>query len=94
MISIYSFLPRCTELHKLHNDLIFLKWQSSGYELGESDFYFTGDVYLDFSERGLVNSYEDLYNIQGKKDTHHVDYIYYDYYSYMYSWMIRLFLID
>ena len=25
------------------------------------------DVYLDFSERGLVNSYEDLYDIQEKK---------------------------
>ena len=62
--------------------------------MGESDFYFTGDVYLDFSERGLVNSYEDLYDIQEKKDTHDVDYIYYDYHSYMYSWMIRLFLID
>ena len=27
------------------------------------------DVYLDFSERGLVNSYEDLYDIQEKRCT-------------------------
>lgn len=69
MISIYSFLPRCTELHKLHNDLSFLSDNQADTSWGNQIFTLP-ETYTLISQKGVWLIHMKIYTTFRKKKIH------------------------